>query len=74
MPYTDKELPSRKKLRKDSVDPNVVTSRTDKDDPSLARPYTDTDEPSRMKLLSEIAEPKLRKSSTDRLEPSWATP
>jgi hypothetical protein len=62
--------PNRAMLRSERVEPKCKKSRTDSDDPTLAKPNNDIDAPIRIKWRTESVDPRCRKSNTDIAEPS----
>jgi hypothetical protein len=62
------------KLRSDSVDPNWMKSKTERELPRRCMPYKEIVEPMRKKLRKDKVDPRWRKSNTDMADPKRCNP
>lgn len=73
-PITDRELPMRRKLRRDIDDPKWAKSMIETEEPIRDKPQSDTELPSLANARRDIDDPNCRTSNTDNDAPSLVTP
>jgi hypothetical protein len=67
-------LPIRKNVLSDMVEPRIMKSNTDNEEPMRVKPYTDSADPMRKNDLKDSVDPHMMKSRTDSDDPIRCIP